>query len=81
MTKLPAMSGKEFIKFLEYIGFNVTRQKGSHARLHADDGRVTTIPVHGKHELPKGLLRKIIREDLELSIDEFMAKFRQYKKE
>ncbi len=30
------------------------------------DGRVTTVPVHKNQDLPKGLLRKIIQEDLEL---------------
>ncbi len=35
------------------------------------DGRVTTVPVHGTKDIPKGLLRKIIREDLKLGMDEF----------
>ena len=37
---------------------------------HAD-GRVTTVPVHKKEDLPKGLLRKIVREDLKIEIEEF----------
>jgi predicted RNA binding protein YcfA (HicA-like mRNA interferase family) len=32
---------------------------------------VTTVPVHGKDDLPKGLLRKIIREDMKISLEEF----------
>ncbi len=35
------------------------------------DGRVTTIPVHKNDDLPKGLMRKIIREDLKLELEEF----------
>ncbi len=31
-------------------------------------GRVTTIPVHKNDDIPKGLLRKIIREDLEITL-------------
>lgn len=36
-----------------------------------NDGGVTTIPVHKGKDLPKGLIRKIIREDLQITIDEF----------
>ena len=35
-----------------------------------EDGRVTTIPVHRNDDLPKGLLSKIIKEDLGLTIEE-----------
>lgn len=55
------------------MGFAVSRTKGSHHRLRHPDGRVTTVPVHGKDDLPKGLLRKIIREDLKLSMEEFAS--------
>lgn len=72
MPKLPSINGKEFIRFLESIGFKTFNTKGSHVRLKADDGRITTVPVHGIKAIPKGLLRKIIREDLEMSLDEFM---------
>jgi predicted RNA binding protein YcfA (HicA-like mRNA interferase family) len=44
---------------------------GSHHRLKHPDGRVTTVPVHKNEDLPKGLVRKIIREDLELELDHF----------
>lgn len=72
MPKLPVISGKKLITFLLTLGFIIKRTKGSHYRLYHKDGRVTTIPVHKNKELPKGLLRKIIREDLELDIDQFM---------
>lgn len=35
------------------------------------DGRVTTIPVHSNEDLPKGLLRKIIGEDLGMEVEAF----------
>ena len=38
---------------------------------HAD-GRLTTIPVHKNDPIPKGLLRKIIREDLAMTLNEFV---------
>ncbi|HEX8356828.1 MAG TPA: type II toxin-antitoxin system HicA family toxin [Segetibacter sp.] len=70
-TKQIVLSGKELIKVLEKIGFVVTRINGSHHRLKHDDGRVTTIPVLRNEDLPKGLLRKIVREDLQMLMEEF----------
>ena len=75
MAKLLVVSGKDFIKFLEFLGFSVTRIKGSHHRLHHEDGRVTTVPVHKNDDLAKGLLRKIIREDLQMELDDFNDSF------
>jgi predicted RNA binding protein YcfA (HicA-like mRNA interferase family) len=77
--KLPVISGKEFIKFLESLGFVITRVSGSHHRLKHPDGRVTTVPVHKNDDLPKGLLRKIIREDLELEFDQFITLWENHK--
>ncbi len=71
MAFLPTISGKELIRILEANGFTVVRINGSHHRLKHIDGRLTTIPVHKNEDLPKGLLRKIIREDLELTMEEF----------
>jgi predicted RNA binding protein YcfA (HicA-like mRNA interferase family) len=67
--KLPVISGKDFIKILEKAGFIVIRINGSHHRMKHPDGRITTIPVHKNETLPKGLLRKILREDLEMSVE------------
>jgi predicted RNA binding protein YcfA (HicA-like mRNA interferase family) len=67
---LPVISGKDFIKLLEKLGFSVVRINGSHHRMKHADGRVTTVPVHKNDPLPKGLLRKIIREDIELEIED-----------
>jgi len=40
---------------------------------------VTTVPVHGSKEIRKGL-RKIIREDLELDLEQFVRLYSQYKR-
>ena len=79
MPKLPLIKSRDFIKFLESIGYKVTRTKGSHVRLRNENGKVTTVPVHGNKDIPKGLLSKIIREDLEMSIEEFLELFLKYK--
>jgi predicted RNA binding protein YcfA (HicA-like mRNA interferase family) len=69
--KLPVISGKELVALLEKSGFVIIRIKGSHHRLKHPDGRIATIPVHKNDPISKGLLRKIIREDIAISIDEF----------
>ncbi len=69
--KQTVISGKEFVKLLEKLGFVIIKIRGSHYRMKHSDGRVTTIPVHKNDDLPKGLMRKIIREDLKLELEEF----------
>ncbi len=79
MPQLPVISGKAFLKFLETLGFVTVRINGSHHRLKHPDSRVTTVPVHKNQDLPKGLLRKIIREDLELELDTFIELWNKHK--
>jgi predicted RNA binding protein YcfA (HicA-like mRNA interferase family) len=71
VAKQVTISGKELLRILERLGFQVIRVYGSHHRLRHSDGRVTTVPVHKNDDLPKGLLRKIIREDIEMELPEF----------
>ncbi|MBN1323879.1 MAG: type II toxin-antitoxin system HicA family toxin [Methanotrichaceae archaeon] len=78
MQKLPVIDGQELVKFLSSLGFVVIRTKGSHMQLRSEDGRSTTVPLHAKKEVPKGLLRKIIRDDLEMSLEESLELFSDY---
>ena len=79
MPQLPVISGKDFIKLLISNGFSIVRINSSHHRLRHPDGRVTTIPVHKNQDLPKGLIRKIIREDLEFDLNEFLEMWNKHK--
>jgi predicted RNA binding protein YcfA (HicA-like mRNA interferase family) len=79
MPQLPVISGKNLLRFLQSLGFVVVRMNGSHHRLKHPDGRVTTIPIHKNQDLPKGLLRKIIREDLELGPEQFIELWNKHK--
>lgn len=79
MPQLLVISGKTFLRFLQAEGFVVIRINGSHHRLKHPDGRITTIPVHKNQDLPKGLIRKIIREDLELELTEFIELWKKHK--
>ena len=62
MTRTPRnVKPQQVIKFLVKLGFKEGRGKGSHIRLTNPDGRWTQVAVHPK-PIPKGTLRKIIRQ-------------------
>jgi predicted RNA binding protein YcfA (HicA-like mRNA interferase family) len=61
--KLPQISGRELIKILCKLGFNVVRQRGSHVRLErkVHDGIIKlTVPTHS--QLKRGTLSRIIKD-------------------
>lgn len=62
MNKLPALTGKELIRALNEVGFEVIRVKGSHHVLRHADGRSTVVPVHAGETIGPGLLNKILRD-------------------
>ncbi|WP_316768207.1 type II toxin-antitoxin system HicA family toxin [Pedobacter frigiditerrae] len=63
--KIPRnLSGKELIKILEKLGYEITRQKGSHVRLtDAKSGLHLTIPLHSPLKL--GTLSSILNDAAE----------------
>ena len=69
MTRLPRLRGKELVRVLQKIGFEVARTRGSHVLLQHPDGRITTVPVHTGETLGPGLMRSILR-DIEISPEE-----------
>jgi predicted RNA binding protein YcfA (HicA-like mRNA interferase family) len=71
MAKSPKLSGKNLIKLLKSIGFQVIRIKGSHQILKHKDGRMTVVPVHSNEIIGPGLLNKIL-QDCELTLQEFL---------
>jgi len=69
--RLPVVSGDEAVGAFCRSGYEVTRQKGSHARLRdpqRPERSPISIPRHA--ELKPGLLRRLIR-DASLSVDDF----------
>jgi predicted RNA binding protein YcfA (HicA-like mRNA interferase family) len=72
MTRLPRLRAKQLIQALEKGGFVVVRIRGSHARLHHPDGRITTVPSHSGETIGPGLLRSILR-DIEMSVEDLAA--------
>jgi predicted RNA binding protein YcfA (HicA-like mRNA interferase family) len=72
--RLPVLSGVEFVRILEKLGYAVVRQRGSHVRLrHATDvqRKPLTVPMH--KELKRGLLHRLLR-DAQITEQE-LAKF------
>jgi predicted RNA binding protein YcfA (HicA-like mRNA interferase family) len=70
MTNWPTLKSSDIATGLKKAGFQLVRQKGSHARFEHEDGRATTIPIHPAQDIGRGLFRKILR-DIEMSIEEF----------
>lgn len=61
MSRLPVLSGRDLVRALAKIGFQLDRQKGSHMILFRPDPPATlTVPDH--RELDRGTLRAILRQ-------------------
>ena len=59
--KLPVVSGKRLIRWLESLGYPIDRQRGSHVRLEkraAGGTHAITIPNHS--EIARGTLNSIM---------------------
>lgn len=72
MSKLPVLSPRELAGVLKGLGFELKRQRGSHMFFEHADGRTTVIPNHPGEDIERGLLNKIIKKDLQMSIEEFL---------
>ena len=70
MTRLPIVDFKTMDNVLSHLGFDRTRQKGSHVFYRHADGRTTTVPDHSGRDLARPLIREILRE-IEITPDEF----------
>lgn len=72
MTRLHPVRARHVIRFLEYLGFGLVRQKGSHKFFRHPDSRTATVPDHRGEDLGRGILAKILR-DAESSAAQFLA--------
>ena len=73
MPPLPVLNGKELSKIVVKLGFTHVHSRGSHLIFKHPDGRKTTIPVHSGEEIGPGLLNKIIKKDLQITVEEFIV--------
>lgn len=61
MTRLPVISGRDFVRAMAKLGFILDRQKGSHLILFRADPP-TTLSVPDHRELDRGTLRGLLRQ-------------------
>jgi predicted RNA binding protein YcfA (HicA-like mRNA interferase family) len=66
---MPAKAS-ELTRAAKKLGFVKVRQKGSHARWKHQDGRATTIPIHGNTDIGGWLFYEIL-EQLGITEEEF----------
>jgi len=66
---MPAKAN-ELMSVAKKLGFRKVRQKGGHARWKHEDGRATTIPVHGDAEIGGWLFYEILKQ-LEITVKDF----------
>lgn len=76
MTRLPVVDFRTMEKLLLRLGFQRTRQKGSHVLYRHPDGRTTTLPQHPGRDLARPLIREVLRE-IDLSPERFRAELDQ----
>ena len=74
VTRLPVISGDDFVKAMQKIGYVWDHTEGSHMILLHPSGRRLSVPRH--KELGRGLLRSLIR-DAGLSREEFIRLLRE----
>jgi len=74
VAKLPRITGREMVRFLEREGFAIVRIRGSHHFMQREELR-TSIPVHGKQNMKVGTLRSILR-DIQMTPTEFEEKLK-----
>ncbi|MCX5676761.1 MAG: type II toxin-antitoxin system HicA family toxin [Planctomycetota bacterium] len=72
MTKLPAISGRDAVKALRKIGYEIDHQTGSHMILRRTTYPFRRLTVPDHRELAKGTLRAIIRE-AGLGVEQFVG--------
>lgn len=72
MSNVPQVSGKEVIKALGKVGFEVSRQKGSHIRLvRIQNGIKQLVAVPNHKVIRRGTLLNGILKAINLSVEDF----------
>lgn len=61
MTKLPILSGRDFIKIMRKAGWEFDHQRGSHMILRHSSPPYRRLSVPDHKELAKGTLRSLLR--------------------
>ncbi|MBI4188288.1 MAG: type II toxin-antitoxin system HicA family toxin [Chloroflexi bacterium] len=76
MTKLPPLKARQVIRGLERLGFELVRQKGSHAMFHHEDCRRAPLPIHPTADISPYFLSDVLKQ-LEITEDQFLRAIRR----
>ncbi len=72
MTRMPQVTARELVRFLNSQGFVMDRQTGSHLTLWHEDRKVSvTVPVHTGCDIGRGLAIRILK-DAGFSVEEYL---------
>ena len=70
MTNFPTVKARDFVRVIISLGYQLHRQKGSHAIYKNSSGRRVVVPVHSGKDLKPGTLLGMIK-DIGLEKNEF----------
>jgi predicted RNA binding protein YcfA (HicA-like mRNA interferase family) len=72
MSRMPQVTSRDLVRFLETQGFIEDRQSGSHLTLwHAGRNVSVTIPVHTGCDIGRGLAVRILK-DAGFSVEDYL---------
>ncbi len=71
MTSVPILKPSEVIKTFKKLGWEVTRQRGSHIIL-TKEGHPATLSVPNHNAVARGTLRSLISK-VGITVEEFLA--------
>ena len=70
MSRLKLIDFRTMDRLLRKLGFEISRQKGSHVFYRHPDGRTTVVPNHGSKDLARPLIADILK-DIGLTVDQY----------
>lgn len=76
MSDLPSVKATDFVRVISKLGYELDRQKGSHAIYKGDSGGRVVVPMHSGKDLKPGTLAGMIK-DIGLEKSEFFQLLRE----
>ncbi|MGB7417509.1 MAG: type II toxin-antitoxin system HicA family toxin [Thermosynechococcaceae cyanobacterium] len=76
MSDLPSIKAKDFIRVISALGYQLDRQRGSHAIYKDNSGNRVVVPMHSGKDLKPGTLAGIIK-DIGLEKADFFRRLRE----
>lgn len=62
MSNFPSVKAKDFIRVIKKLGFDLDRQKGSHAIYKDGNGNRVVVPIHPGKDIKQGTLMGMIQD-------------------